>query len=283
MKNSIFRYASVCLLIAIAFVVDAVHPKALVGDFTNYYGIEITNEQYERLINLGFDYDQIYYMTQKIFDENKDIDAELLVKTQKYYKTVYTSYGNSYTIEVTPEEYYNHPEDPIRGTIVTTYKTLLSSISASGNNYRFNSTLSWNNIPSVHSYDVQAIGYTGLIHISNPITFYYTYTNSSGTSTTSYSNYTKQYFSTGGSTVFKLPTSFIGLTSTMYFDVAKDTGAGTITSLHMCADYAHATQSVTGNQAASHHVTLGGISFDSSVSNKFDSIQCADSYLAVNW
>ena len=283
-NKKMFRFVIVCFVMFLAFVVNITSPKALVDNFVNYYGIEMTSDQYARLENLGFTDDQIYYMSQEIFDENKDLEGTLVSRTQRYYKTVYTSYGTSYTVEVTPEEYYNHEKDiPLRGQVITNYKTLISSISAVNGKYRFTSTLSWNSVPNVHSYDVQAIGFTGSIHIDNTITFYYTYTTSNGTTTTSYSNYYKQYFSTGGSTVFQLPSSFVGLTSTMYFDVAKDSGAGTITSLHICADYAHATTTVTGNQAASHTVTIGGITFSSSVANKFDSMACADEYLSVNW
>lgn len=283
-NNKLFSFVTVCMVMIIAFSVNVATPKAIMHEFTNYYGVTITNEQYMRLLNLGFDYDQIYYMTEDIFNENKDLVGTLVSREQRYYKTVYPTYGNSYTVEVTADEYYNHENgDELLGSSITTYKTLLSSISAVGSYYRFNSTLSWNNIPNVKSYDVQAIGYTGLIHIDSTITFYYTYTNSSGASTTSYDYFNKQYLSTGGSTSFKLPSSFIGLTSTMYFNVAKDSGAGTITSLHMCADYAHATTTVTGAQAASHSVTVGGINFSSSVENKFDSMPCAESYLAVNW
>ena len=283
-NNKLLYFVTVCMVMIIAFFVNVATPKAIMHDFTNYYGVTITNEQYMRLLNLGFDYDQIYYMTEDIFNENKDLVGTLVSREQRYYKTVYPTYGNSYTVEVTADEYYNHENgDELLGSITTNYKTLISSISSVGSLYRFNSTLSWNNIPSVKSYDVQAIGFTGPVHIDSAFTFYYTYANSSGVSTTSYDYFTKQYFSTGGSTTFKLPSSFIGLTSTMYFNVAKDSGAGTITSLHMCADYAHATTTVTGNQAASHSVTVGGISFGSSVENKFDSMPCADSYLAVNW
>ena len=284
-KNKrIFRFAVACLIMVVAFAVNVASLKALTGDFINYYNITITGEQYERLLNLGFTDDQIYYMTEEIFDANKDLEATLVARTIKYYKTVYTSYGNSYTVEVTPEEYYSHKDDQeLRGSVITNYKTLISSISAVGSYYRFNSNLTWTNIPNVHSYDVQAIGFTGSIHIDTPITFYYTYTSSNGNSTTSYNYYNKQYFSTGGSTVYQLPSSFIGLTSTMYFDVAKNSGAGTITSLHMCADYAHATTTVTGNEACSHSVNIYGITFASGVSGKFDAMPCADSYLSVNW
>jgi hypothetical protein len=283
-NNKIFRLAAGLLVAVMAFVVNVASTKALVGDFVNYYNIEMTNAEYNRLLNLGFTEEQIYYMPRDIFEENKDLEATLIGTVQKYYKTVYPTYGNSYTVEITPFEYYNHGngDDPL-GSSITTYKTLLSSISAVGSYYRFNSVLSWNNIPSVHSYDVQAIGYSGLIHVDSTITFYYTYATSNGSSTTSYNYYNKQNFTYGGSTVFQLPSSFVGLTSTMYYNVAKDANAGTITSLHICADYAHATTSVTGNQASSHNVNIGGIIFDSSVINKFDSMSCADEYASVNW
>ena len=283
-NKGILYYITICLVIGLVFSINTKPVSAISHDFTNYNGIVITLDQYMTLLNLGFTEDEIYYMTEETFNENKDLSATLLSVTQKYYKTVYPTYGNSYTVEVTEEEYYgNNEEDHLLGFVETAYKTVLSSISANGSLYRFKVTESWKQMPSNKSYDVIAIGFNGHIHINNTITTYYSYTTSSGATTTSYSYFDKLYSSTGGSTTFKLPSSFIGMSTTSYFDVAKDNGAGTITGLSACGDYAHSTTTVTGAQAASHSINIGGIYFSSSVVNKFDEIPCAPASLSVSW
>ena len=71
--------------------------------YENYYGIEMTNEEYNNLIELGFTEQDIFLMTEETFEENKDIEATLVAKTDKYYKTIYTDLnGNPYTTEISP-------------------------------------------------------------------------------------------------------------------------------------------------------------------------------------
>ena len=277
------KYAGLSLLALLIFMSNISSPKALEHNFTNYYGVEISRDQYLTLLNLGFSEDEIYYMTEEIFDENKNLDATLLVQTKKYYKTVYPTYGNSYTVEVTEDEYYNHENNTL-GQVETTYQIVNSTISANGSMYRYKVTMSWTNIPSVKSYDVIGIGFNGNIHINNSSsTFYHMYTTSSNNTTTSYTYYDKLYSSTGGTATYKLPSSFVGGSAIYYFNVAKDSGAGTITSLNMCGDYGHASSTVTGNQAASHSIDISGINFAGTVVSKFDEIPCATSYMGVNW
>ena len=285
MKKSkrIINYFFICMVGILTFYVGVSSPKALGREFTNYYGITITSDEYQTLLNLGFSEDEIYYMTEDIFNENKDLSATLLAKTKKYYKTVYPTYGNSYTVEVTEDEYNNHDDVSLRGYVETTYKTIVSTISTiNSSTSRFKVSESWKNIPVVKSYDVIGVGFNGNIHIDNGITFNYTYTLSSGATYTESTYYFKNYSSTGGTTTFKLPNSFVGLSSMMYYNVVKDTGAS-VSSLYMCGDYAHATTTVTGNQAASHDVDIGGINFSSSVVNKFDETPCANSSASVSW
>lgn len=284
MAKRIFRYTSILFISLFVFSINISSLKALEHSFTNYYGVTMTMDEYITLLNLGFSEDEIYYMTEEIFDENKALDATLLAQSQKYYKTVYPAYGNSYTVEVTEDEYYNH-DNSFLSTVVTTYETINSSISANGSLYRYKVTMSWNNIPPVKSYDVIAIGFNGHVHINNSTsTFYHMYTNSSGNTTTSYTYYDKLNSSTGGTATYKVPSNFVGGSAIYYFNVAKDSGTGTINSLSMCGDYGHAHSNVTGNQAGSHSITIGGISFASSVSSNFDEIPCAPSNIGgLNW
>ena len=55
--------------------------------YTNYFGIEMTNQEYNTLLNLGFSEDEIYYMDETTFNENKELDATLVVQNEKYYNS----------------------------------------------------------------------------------------------------------------------------------------------------------------------------------------------------
>ena len=107
----------------LVFLVGMLPVKAMEKEYVNYNGIHISSSEYQTLHNLGFSNDEIYYMPEDIYNENKDLSASLLSQTQKYYKTVYTNFGTSYTEEITEDEYYNH-EEPLRGYIQTAYKTV---------------------------------------------------------------------------------------------------------------------------------------------------------------
>lgn len=256
---------------------------ALITEFTNRLGVVMDYDEYMTLLNLGFTEKEIDYMPRDIFEENKDLTATLVAQNQKYYKTIYPAYGNGYTVEVTENEFLNHGDSNILGSVTTYYHTVVSSISQNGNLYRYKSTMYWESIPPIKSYDVIAIGFSGLIHINTTATFYQVYTDSTNNDIVSMAYYVKDYSGVGGSTTYKVPSSFIGGVVNYYFDVAKDANAGTITELYMCADYAHAHANVTGNQAASHATNSSGIHFSGNVISYFDEIPYADSQAAVNW
>ena len=175
---TIRKIAVICLTTVIAFMIGITKPQALGHNITNYFGVTMTLDEYMNLYNLGFSEDEIYYMPRDIFEENKDADSELLVSTTKYYKTIYPTYGNSYTVEVTENEYYNHGGENLLSTVITEYHTITSVIAANGQRYRYKVTMSWNGLPSVHSYDVIAVGFDDLVHIATVATFYNIYTTS---------------------------------------------------------------------------------------------------------
>ena len=243
----------------------------------------MTQDEYQTLLNLGFSADEIYHMPKEIFEENKDLTATSLIsRTQKYYKTVFPTYGNSYIVEVTENEYYNHNNN-LLGYVQTYYQTIVGTIAANGSLYRFKETMYWESLPPVKSFDVIAIGFTGDIHIQTIASFYNMYTDSNDNDYYSTSYFDKEYSDTGGSTTYELPSNFVGATAIYYYDVAKDANAGTITQLETCSDYAHAITTVTGLQASSHTIDILGIDFAGTIYNYFDEIPCADTYANVNW
>ena len=98
--------------------------------------------------------------------------------------------------------------------------------------------------------------------------------------------YDQKVTSIGATTVYKIPEgiTLVGLASTLYYDVVKDTGAGTLTSLSMCGDYSHATStSVTSTLAAHHTIGNSGIGLFSDNSSLYDAIPCTYANASVNW
>lgn len=252
-------------------------------DYTNYYGIEMTETEYFNLINLGFTENEIYYMDEDTYNENKDEnDARLLTKNTKYYKTVVPYYGTSYTTEVTLAEYLNHSNgDDLLDNSSTYYQEFVTSISYKNETkYRYKISTNWLHFPSNYSFDVIGIGLGSIddVYINSNLFFRFDWAYSDGSSHHSTVNNGSQTSATGGSIVYELPTNVVGLSATLYYDVSKDTEE-TITSLEMCGDYSHSNYQVTQYQAANHAISYYGIGFDSSVVAYFNAIPCT--YAAV--
>lgn len=276
-KNNLFVYGLVSL---IAFTLCAGQAKA--SDYINYFGIEMNNQEYNNLLNLGFAEDEIYYMDEQTFEENKDISATLVATNEKFYKSIYTNLdGESYSVEISEEEYNNQGLVAPAGTVTTEYKRMVSTMSQSGSTFRYKVTLGWLNMPSVRSYDIIGIGFEDDIYISSSVYFNYSYCNASGDCTTATDYYTKKKTSTGGSAVFKFPSSARSLTAVLYYDVSKDT-TNTITELTMCGDYSHATTNVSYSSYSNHSITLDGIQLGSAISY-YDAIPCAESIWGGSW
>ena len=254
-------------------------------EFVNYNGIKMTNDEYNTLLNLGFTKSQIYHMDEKTYLENKDLDAKLVSQSQRYYKTEYPMYGNSYTVEISKEEYdsVDAKKVSIRGIVDTAYKTVVSSISQNGNKYRYNVSTMWKTMPSTRSFDIIGIGFNDYVYIDGLVNFGYTYANSAGTYTTSGLYYNKKNTSSGGSAVYKLPTGTINsLSASLFYDVSKST-SNTITLLTICGDYSHAQSAVSQSNVADYGIGISGISLGPTLAGHYDAIPCAMDYANVNW
>lgn len=273
------KYCLFCLFI---MILSLGINKVSAHQYINYYGIEMSSEEYLTLLNLGFTDDEIYYMDEDTFDENKDLDAELITKGVRYYKTVYPIYGSSYTVEITENEYFNNSNNQLLSTVTTQYTNEISTISANGSKYRYKNTISWLNIPDNKSYDIIAIGFINSVYIDSLVYYKHSYADSSGTWHNSTLYYDKKNTSTGGSVVYKIPSELYGLSAMIYFDVSKNT-TDTLTQIAMCGDYAHSYESVTQYQAANHAINSGGIQLDASVYNLFNEVPCALEIANVNW
>lgn len=257
--------------------------QARANEYENYYGIKMTNQEYNNLLNLGFTEDEIYYMLEETFEENKDITANLVATNNKYYKTVYTDLiGNSYSTEITKNEYENESLMVPRGTVTTEYKKMVSTMSQLDNSFRYKVTLVWNRIPSTKSYDIIGVGFEDNVSISGLVNFSYTYADTNGNYTTSTLHYGKKSTSTGGSAVYKIPTNIHGLSAVLYYDVVKNTSS-TITHLSMCGDYSHATSNVSSSSTSNHEITINGIELGTSIYGYYDAIPCAITNWGGSW
>lgn len=278
-KKSLYSYLFISLFV---FVLSLGQVNA--SEYVNYYGISMTSQQYNNLLQLGFSEDEIYYMLEETFESNKELNATLISKDEKYYKTIYTGLdGESYSMEVTENEYNNQSFMDTRGTVTTEYKNMVTVISQNGSYFRYKVSVNWNRLPSVRSYDIIGIGFEDDVYIASLVNFNYTYCLSSGECITDTLYYDKKLLSTGGSAVYKLPGSEArSLGAVLYYDVAKDTSA-TITRLDMFGDYSHATRSVSSSVYTDYTINVNGIVLGTSSSSSYDAIPCAQSTWGGSW
>ena len=235
----------------------------------------------------------------------EDDDFVVVAETHKYYKTVttididqFTNIGkmgsalsnglSSVTYEVTEEEYNTAKEEDriVRGNpavVETTYKHMISSISANGSYYRYKNILSWKLIPSVRSYDIIAIGFLGTVKPKTLPSFVENYCRPNGYCSTITMD-TVQIFTYGAGTSFALPTGELSsLKQTFWFDVEKNT-TNTVTIQKAYGDYAHATSTVGMIDATNYTVSQSaGIVLGSSISSSYDSIPVADATWYGSW
>lgn len=255
------------------------------ADYTNYFGIEMTNQQYSNLLNQGFQENEIYYMNEETFNENKDLTASLEAVTSKYYKSIYNDlYGNPQVVEISESEYENAPTTQMRGFVETEYKRMETSVSKIDNTYyRYKVTTRWKQMPSVRSYDIIGLAYEedAEISISGLVNFQFNYCESTGACYADGTFYDKRKNFNGGSAVYKFPSSAITMTATLYFNVVKNT-TNTVTEQTVHGDYAHALSNVDYAIYSNHTMGTGGLALGNS-SPYYDNIPCADSYWTGTW
>ena len=277
-KSKLSMYLILSLLI-FTFCLNSVSAS----EYINYFGISMTSQQYNNLLNLGFSENEIYYMDEDTFEANKDISAELVARNAKYYKSIYTDLnGNEQTVEISKEEYDNQGTLNTRGTVSTTMKEMVTTMSQTGNKFRYKVTVNWKSMPTVRSYDIIGIGFSDNIYISSSVYFNYTYCVLSGTCTTDTLYYDKKKLSTGGSAVYKFPSSARSMTAVLYYDVSKNTSSN-ITQLTMYGDYAHATSDVGPSTYTDYTINRNGIVLGANSIGAYDAIPCAVTSWGGTW
>ena len=225
--------------------------------YTNKRNIQMTEQEYNNLLNLGFSDKDIARMDQEEFDLNKNLEGEILDEQVKYIRTT-TYMQNGIKMrrieEITREEAMHekelHSQNPLyRGPVGTYYNGLsydsilevTTRIVGISNTYmRYHTKTEWVIMPDERYHDIIGIGIeSGKVEMATSVIF-----RESWTTDDEEDEYTEicipKSTSTGGLAIFKLPEDdIIDLSAYLYFNVKKKTGVGTITSLYAAGDYAH--------------------------------------------
>lgn len=290
MKNLIYSSFAILLLGITTPIVNAT------AYYTNYNNIEMTEQQYNNLVQLGFNENEIYQMGREEFEANKNIEGTLVSENESYYKTTTVTQNGITTSNseiITKEEYQmekNSNTPQIRsgydGIVTTEYKQMRTSMTEIDQyQYRYKVTLTWLNMPSKRSYDIIGLGFEqAIVQLNSSINFQQNYTFSSGSS---YSSVVcvPQQFDTGISAVFLLPSgSLNALSSYLYYNVRKVDDDYTVTYMEAGGDYSHATSSISETNAQRHSVNhVTGIELDSAIDDKYDSINVARAIWYGEW
>lgn len=282
MKKKLFILLSLCMFLPVVVLASE--------DYVNYFGVRMSSVEYANLLELGFTDDEINYMSESEFNNNKNIVGNLEAATTRYFVNIvrYDSTGRMISnsdMEITEEDYNEEPIMPLGdGHTVTTYKEMRTTIAAASSKYRYKVTLTWKKMPAVRSYDIIGIGIEpALVYIDSSLIFNQTYCVSSSCTNSSTIN-NNSYSLTGAGASFKLPTStsITSLSSYFYFDVSKEK-SGTLTTMYAYGDYSHATSTISGGSAQGFYVNQSGIVLSSSISSHYDGINSADAVWHGSW
>ena len=263
----------------------------VVSAYENYYEVSMSEDEYNNLLELGFTEEEIYYMDESEFNNNKVIVGNLEAVSERYFVNIvrYDATGkiiSNNDMEVTEEDYNN---DGIMllsadGYIETTYKQMRTTIAAASSKYRYKITLTWKKMPAVRSYDIIGIGFDSIVFLDSSLVFNQTSCISTTCTNSTAINGSNISSLSGVGVSFKLPTStsITTLRSYFYFDVSKNTSS-TITEMYAYGDYSHATSSITSGLAQNFYVNQAGIMLSSSISSYYDAISTADAVWNGSW
>lgn len=222
----------------------------------NNYNVKISNEEYERLKNIGFEDFEIENMENNEFQMNKDIDGKVVAVKQ----TTVNSFDNVQSI--------------ISGYTETPYKILITSIVKLDNGkYRYKVNLKWKQIPKKRYVDVAGIGIEkNKVKINSKIYAKQIYCETKMKCKSKESKL-NQISDSGGTTLFELPKGkIVRMESYIYFDVnLEDLNNKSIVAY---GDYIHAKKNIKINDLKQSKIVTGGI--ETKYDRYFDSIPTAN-------
>lgn len=261
----------ICVIGLTGFSVHALESEEII----NHNGIKILKEEYQNLLNLGFNESEIFNMTTKEYLENRNLKGEIVSENIIYFddKNNVMSMDNDQMIS---------PFGMQPGYIESPGKKMTTTIVSVNGKYRYKVSLEWKKIPSTRSYDIIGIGLDGNVKIDSGLVFQQNFCYSSNNCSSS-TVHTGKSTSTGATATFQIPTqSIISLSSYLYFDVNKNTNS-TITKLNAYGDYAHATKTISKSNANKHSINSSGIVLESSISNYYDTMDKSTATWTGSW
>ena len=286
MRNFLYAVGLATVILLNAAVVKASNDVY----YTNINHLEMTEQQYNNLLNQGFTEEQIYRMDEDEFLENKDVEASLVSEEKKYIKMHTTLInGIKYTTstvlsELQYQEALLQAQQPTYSPNVSgsyydgdywdsMFEIVTRIANINDDVFRFKMDVYWDTMPVDKYYDIMGIGFDANdVHIGTSIFFRQDWQTYSDVFDHSISCYTKDE-NTGGSVIFELPdvstSSLKNMSQYMYFYVYKNTGVGTLTNLYAVGSYAHAntyynpSPSVTNGLYYNITTNIGGIDIDS--------------------
>lgn len=283
----------IILTLVIASVIPNLVNASEIPYYVNNNAIEMTEEDYNNLKNLGFTDYEIQNMGQKEFENNHDIIGVIVSENIKYYRTI-TNYSLDARIicasiyNITEQEYTSENTSEIvipqgNGYVETNYKKVTTQIIAVAGKYRYKTSVEWKSIPSTRSYDIIGIGIDTSVYIYSGITFQQNYCYSNGICSSSNTSTIKNS-STGGAALFKLPasSSITTMSSYIYFTIDKSSST-TISELYAYGDYSHATTTTYSSYSSKYTINKAGINLDSSIINSYDAIPVSKASWIGSW
>lgn len=255
--------------------------------FVNDKGIVIDGSAYQWMKDYLSDY-RIRNMTQDEYNKTLSLNHRLVNRTEKYFVTNTLISRNklmeplSITTEITEEEYANFEinrwacvGDDDEDCWETNAKKLVLSVGCaldSNVNCGFYIQNEWKTNPSVRSYDVIAVRWTGLT-MTEMDSYQYTYINGLQEET----NYTSS------SNNVKINSNGVGVSMNLYnngelFVMDLDVRGTRTSSMDVFGTYQHATSSVTLAQSKSYTFDASGLGnvlyySNSTIRNKYDGMQ----------
>ena len=302
MKKFLYVVGLTLIILCVSYNVSA----ASEAYYINSNGIEMTEEEYNNLVQLGFTEFQIEHMRPQVFEDNKDIEGELVSETKKYIKTS-VSIRNGIRI-ITQQEFPsltaitndmqlhagqqpgfspNTYGDFYDGLTIDTYRILTSKITGISDDYmRYKADIEYMNIPSTRSTDILAIGIESA-KVSRATEAYFEQNWMTTGNNFDYSVVCMpKYQDTGISTVYELPTgSLASLQATIYFNVEKINSNQTLSSVTAVGAHAHALDPIDMEDVYYHYTSdiFDGIYIYHPYDDYFGTIITASALFIGSW
>ncbi len=272
------NYLLAVLTISLLFT-TTIKAEETENTITNYFGIEMTETEYNNLLNLGFSEDDIYLMDEDTYNNNKDLIGHVVSTNTTYYKTVRRGL-NSVTYVATEEEFLHRNEVATFGVVENYWRSVVTRVSQVESNYRYMVSTSWYTMPNERDYDVIAIGINDDVIRSTYPTFTRHYCDYDGCYNTTVGAIKTAPYGAGAS--FKVPSGTLtGLSASLYFDVEK-VSSDTLTYQEFCGEYAHGTNT-TLSDSQNYTIATGGIAFGAGAASKYVIMGCSYGTWTGTW